>query len=387
MRIAVIADDLTGAAEIGGIGLSYGLKVEISRNVNAATTADMLVINTDARSLNEADAVQVTKIVSEQLKALNPQFVYKKIDSVMRGHVLPEITVQCEAMNLSRAIVVPANPALGRTLVKGHYYINNVPAHETSFGHDPEFPVVHSHVLTRFKHASDRVAVQPHHVNLNGKAIIIGEAETHGDLANWAEKLQPGTLAAGAAGFFTACMDALYPQKQSNNNVGDFNLNGPILYISGSTFKPSVSLVEKLHAANGPVSYMPEQLMQPGNTNDNLINYWANETAGFIADKNKAVMSIPVEDAEHNGNNAVHRRTQMAAAVKKVFEQTPISELVIEGGSTAAAILDALDIDTLLPVQELAPGVIRSAATKPYVNLHITLKPGSYRWSDKIWAF
>lgn len=387
MRIAVIADDLTGAAEIGGIGLSYGLRVEISRNVNAATTADMLVINTDARSLNEADAVEITRNISTQLKALNPQFIYKKIDSVMRGHVLPEITAQCEAMNLSHAIVVPANPALGRTLVKGHYYINNVPVHETSFGHDPEFPVAHSHVLTRFKQVADVMAVQPHYHTLNGKAVVIGEAETQGDLANWAEKLQHGTLAAGAAGFFTACMNALYPQKQGNNNVGNFNLNGPILYISGSTFKPSVGLIETLHAQNGPVSYMPVQLMQPGKTDHNLINYWANETAGFIANQNKAVMSIPTQDADHNGNNAVHRRTQMALAVKKVFEQVEVRELVIEGGSSAAAILDALNIETLQPVQELAPGVIRSAVNKPYANLHVTLKPGSYRWSDKVWAF
>lgn len=387
MMIAVIADDLTGAAEIGGIGLNYGLKVEISRNVNAATTAGMLVINTDARSLNEADAIEVTRKVSQQLKALNPDFIFKKIDSVMRGHVIAEINAQCEAMGLNRTIIVPANPALGRTLVKGHYYINNVPVHQTSFGHDPEFPVAHSHVLTRFKNVAGNIAVQPHHIALNGKSIVIGEAETHGDLSNWADMLQPGTLAAGAAGFFTACMDKLFAACQSNNNVGDFKLTEPILYISGSTFKPSADLVEKLHADNGPVSYMPEQLMQPGNENNTLLNYWANETAGFISQKNKAVMSIPVKGENHNGNNAVHRRTQMALAVKKVFEQVEVRELVIEGGSSAAAILEALNIETLEPVQELAPGVIRSAATKPYANLHVTLKPGSYRWSDKVWAF
>ena len=50
--LAVIADDLTGAAEIGGIGLSYGLKVEISSKVNPSTEADLLVIATDTRSKN-----------------------------------------------------------------------------------------------------------------------------------------------------------------------------------------------------------------------------------------------------------------------------------------------------------------------------------------------
>ena len=73
MMIAVIADDLTGAAEIGGIGLSYNFKVEISNEVNPHTTADMVVINTDARSKTEDEAVKITSKVSEQLKALHPR--------------------------------------------------------------------------------------------------------------------------------------------------------------------------------------------------------------------------------------------------------------------------------------------------------------------------
>src|SRR5882757_10096749 len=42
--IAVIADDLTGAAELGGIGLRYGLSVEVNMDVNLSTKADLLVI-------------------------------------------------------------------------------------------------------------------------------------------------------------------------------------------------------------------------------------------------------------------------------------------------------------------------------------------------------
>ncbi|MVN91927.1 four-carbon acid sugar kinase family protein [Mucilaginibacter aquatilis] len=385
MRIAVIADDLTGAAEIGGIGIKYGLKVEISRNVNTASPADMLVINTDARSMNEAEAIEVTRNVSEQLKSLNPQFVFKKTDSVLRGHVLAEIAAQCKAMNFSSAIIVPANPSLGRTLVKGHYYINNIPIHQTSFKDDPEFPVTHSHILTRFKSSPYLFSVMPHFANTNNETIIVGEAEVQGDLNNWADKLTNRTLAAGAAGFFTACLNKLIGEPQGNNTVDEFNLAGSILYISGSTFKPSVTLIEELNANNGPVSYMPENLAISGDDNETLLHDWAVETASLIEQQKKAVMSIPDNNNAHTSDGALHKRSFMARAVKKVFDKVQVNELVIEGGSTAAAILDLLNIHTMVPVQELAPGVIRSAV--PNTNLHITLKPGSYSWSKSIWAF
>ena len=42
--IVVIADDLTGAAELGGLALRYGLATEITTTVNATSTAELLII-------------------------------------------------------------------------------------------------------------------------------------------------------------------------------------------------------------------------------------------------------------------------------------------------------------------------------------------------------
>jgi uncharacterized protein YgbK (DUF1537 family) len=386
MKIAVIADDLTGAAEIGGIGLSYNFKVEIAQTVNPATTADMLVINTDSRSMSETEAVAITSRVSSELKALNPQFLYKKIDSVMRGHVVAEIITQCEVMEFNRALVVPANPALGRTLVNGHYYIDDVPLHQTSFKHDPEFPVLHSHVLTRFNDAEDVLSVQPHTTTLPPTGVIIGEAENAYELTQWADHLKTDTLAVGASGFFKACLNVLHPHVLLNN-LRDITLSGPILYISGSTYKNSADLIEKLHLNNGPVSYMPEALMQNNNLYNQTIANWIDEISNLLKKQGKAVMAIRQNDGDDVTYDALFLRRQMSLATKGVFEQTAVCELVIEGGSTAAAVLQELEISSVFPVQELSPGVIRNAAPANWPQLHITLKPGSYRWSDKVWAF
>ena len=78
--IAVIADDLTGAAELGGIGLSYGLNAEISTKVNPSSKADVLIIATDTRSKTREEAVADMVKVTEEIAKLKPSLVFKKID-------------------------------------------------------------------------------------------------------------------------------------------------------------------------------------------------------------------------------------------------------------------------------------------------------------------
>ncbi len=381
MKVAVIADDLTGAAEIGGIGLSYGLKVEIAKTVDPDTEADMLVIDTDARSKSQAEAVAAVAEVSRALNGLHPQLWYKKIDSVMRGHVLAEIKAQCEAMQLQKALIVPANPALGRTLVDGHYYVHGEPLHSTSFGYDPEFPVTDAHVASRF---NNEVIVQPPIQSLPLTGIVVGEAATMDDIDQWTHHMQNDVLLAGAAAFFTACMDRSFGEK-TVNDPEPVSLMSPILYVSGSTFEQSAQLISQLHADKGLVCYMPVALMNnEGDTNTEQLQQWVSEVAIILQQHGKAVMAIPqTGDAIHN---AKHLRMQMAFAVKAVFDQATVHELVIEGGSTAAAILEELNINSIFPTQELTAGVIRNAAPA-YPDLHITLKPGSYKWSNEVWAF
>ena len=89
--IAVIADDLTGAAELGGIGIRHGLKTEIRTAVGSATDAHLLIIAADSRSKDEPAAIEEMTIITQQLRTLNPEWVYKKTDSVLRGHVLADL--------------------------------------------------------------------------------------------------------------------------------------------------------------------------------------------------------------------------------------------------------------------------------------------------------
>ena len=57
-----------------------------------------------------------------------------------------------------------------------------------------------------------------------------------------------------------------------------------------------------------------------------------------------------------------------------------VKEIFIEGGSTAAAILEEIKIKQLSPVNELQRGVVRMKAN----DLLITVKPGSYELPEEI---
>ena len=92
--IAVIADDFTGAAEIGGIGLRHGLNVIIETRPIPDVNADLMVIATDTRSLQAKEAAEHICQITEQLLKLNPKFIFKKLDSVLRGNVVEELKAQ-----------------------------------------------------------------------------------------------------------------------------------------------------------------------------------------------------------------------------------------------------------------------------------------------------
>ena len=78
--IVVIADDLTGAAELGGLGLKYGLKVEVATSVDGHSKADLLIVSTDTRSMEKQNAVDEMIKVTSLVKKMKRAMIYKKVD-------------------------------------------------------------------------------------------------------------------------------------------------------------------------------------------------------------------------------------------------------------------------------------------------------------------
>ncbi len=381
--IVVIADDLTGAAEIGGIGLRYNLTVEITSPADLSSRADLLIVNTNSRSKSKEEAMNEIRSLCDQLKQLQPLFIFKKIDSVLRGHIIPEIEIQLKALNLKRALLVPANPAAGRKITDATYFIDGIPIHETDFSKDPEFPIKSSSVLKMLPAESLNIAVKNHLYELPLNEIVIGEVESEEDLTSWAKKIADGMLIAGSAAFFSAILEQRYTcfTKHYREHVA---LGFPLLYVCGTKFNASHALIEALKLKGKPVAYMPANLLN-AQSHDHDIITWSKKIQGLLEENGKAVIAIDQKNSFSENKEAVNIRKNMALAVAEVFKNNNIGELIIEGGATASEVLEQLNINKLFVVQELSPGVTRSLTTTK--GLAITLKPGSYTWSNKIWKF
>jgi len=386
--IIVVADDFTGAAELAGIGLSHGLTVELDIETPwTSTEVEMLVIATDTRSKNIEEAISEVKDLTERISAYNSTLVYKKIDSVMRGHILEEIETMVSGLGMKGAIIVPANPLLGRVIIDGHYYVNGEPLQKTSFSQDPEFEISTSSVaglLARNGSSPEFSIVKPEDFSGEGN-IILGEASSSEDLDFWAEKSISGWLPVGAAGFFHSLLHRNGKKVAvKKNGISLLDRKG-ILYICGSTFRGSREQV-KLASDSGPfVCYMPEELFQEGPSASESFHKWIDEVVFTLDSRGKAVVAIKQEVTSEGGKSKWIRK-QFSLLVESILERTVIRELVIEGGSTASAILYRLGFTRLKPFHQFGQGVIQmKIEDRPDLNL--TLKPGSYTWPDTVWKF
>src|SRR5438874_911312 len=146
IRALAIADDLTGAAEIAGLGVRYGLPTQLTRRSSARPTAALTVIDTDSRLLPPSDAASTVSDSIQHLPTRNFDIIYKKTDSLMRGPLLAEIEALMAALDKRAAILVAQNPSRGRTVQGGEYRIDGVPLHKTSLANDPEYPATSANV-------------------------------------------------------------------------------------------------------------------------------------------------------------------------------------------------------------------------------------------------
>jgi uncharacterized protein YgbK (DUF1537 family) len=357
--IAVIADDFTGAAELAGISLRYGLKVSVCLDKEADPDVDVLIVDTNSRSLKKEEALKVTTDAVRKVVQLNPEFIYKKIDSVLRGYVLDELKIQMQIAGFKKVFILPANPSLGRAIVNGKYFIEGKPVTETGFVSDPEFPIKSSFVNKILKDESVKVLKLSDELPTNG--FVVGEATNEDDVKQWADKLDNSWMFVGAGDFYTALLNKKYNQQTQPG----FQLQLPHLYVCGTSFKERKKQIKEIEKDMNCVSYLPESINEA----------WINKTGNILNKKGKAVIAIEETDVP-----ALLLRTTMAETVKDILDKEPIREIFVEGGSTAAAILQELNITKLLPVNELQRGVVRMKAG----NLFITVKPGSYPLPEEI---
>lgn len=382
--IIVVSDDFTGAAEIGGIGLKYGLDVEIFTKLPFESIADLVIIATNTRSKSMKEAKEESKLVSTYISNLKPELVFKKIDSVLRGHIVEETRVMMKTLKNKSAVIIPANPRLDRIVKKGIYFIGGKPIAETSFANDPEYSINCSKVMDILsknkKHDDLSYSKSMDCCAKNG--MIIGEVGNNTDMDIWGSVGDNDFLMVGSAGFFEAILkNRAFVKKTDNVTIPENRKNARII-ICGSAYHESRSFVRKAKENGFPVSYMSDQLFQSKEINSQEINFWKDEIIGLLKDYNQVILAIshPVIKSKKLTRKLKNILSQVVMAVNQELD---LLDFLIEGGSTASEILNLLGFTTLIPIYQYNQGVIKMNVKKAE-DIQIVLKPGSYKWPEEV---
>lgn len=144
----VIADDITGANDIGIMYAREGLSAHVysykEGEAAAYAPCDVLILDTDSRFDTKERAYEKVRGALEQIpKDGVVQYIDKQC-SVFRGNIGAEFDAMMDYLQVDFAVVVLGFPDNGRTTVEGKHYVHGVLLEDSQFRHDPVHPMLES---------------------------------------------------------------------------------------------------------------------------------------------------------------------------------------------------------------------------------------------------
>jgi hypothetical protein len=127
-RLALVADDLTGAADAAATFAARGFLSVVALGPGPVPPASVVARFSGGRDVPENEATRLTRRAVRSIRAhREPDRWFLKIDSVLRGHPGPELATTMAALGLERALVCPALPTEGRMVVDGRLRVADQP--------------------------------------------------------------------------------------------------------------------------------------------------------------------------------------------------------------------------------------------------------------------
>lgn len=198
MTLTIVADDLTGACDTGSLFAGRGSVPVTVWPDEPGPSAPVQVVDTESRGLAAAEA---RARVSRAARLAPAERYFKKIDSTLRGRIGAEVEGLVHATGGTTALVCPAFPAQGRTVVDRTLLVDGRPLAGV-------VDVLRTQVdrpvswipLTEVR--AGAMALAARLTRLAG-TVVIADAETDGDLDALVEAAlacEPQPVLAGSAG-------------------------------------------------------------------------------------------------------------------------------------------------------------------------------------------
>ena len=246
LKLAVIADDFTGALDTGVQFAKNDIPTQVILNMDAVSASDddkqVLVIDTESRHLRPELAYKKVYEAVRFAMALGAEHIYKKTDSTLRGNVGSELSAAMDASGEDALMFIPAFPQNGRITVGGVSYVDGVALMDTVYARDPIDPVKSSDIAQIIALQTDKKVFKHAQwgTDTGRGGIHVFDASTDEDLRIIAGKLKDTgglRLTAGCAGFAAALAGQIeFEREKLVKSIND----GPVLIVSGSVNTRSI---------------------------------------------------------------------------------------------------------------------------------------------------
>ncbi|MEL0456532.1 four-carbon acid sugar kinase family protein [Flavobacteriaceae bacterium SZ-1-7] len=380
--ITVIADDLTGAAEIAGICLRYGIDTTFGIDTMSQREAKVNIIATDSRSLSEAEAYQIHwQLAKKVIQKSKNQIIFKKCDSILRGYVLTELSALMDASEKSTVLLQPSNPVSNRVINEGMYYVNDIEIEKTGFSKDPDFPAKTSSVKKLLLSRTSKQDISVHTENITKidlKGIYIPDCNSEEDLMKNLKLYQDDFVIGGSAIFFEQFLIKL-KIASNKTELKKLHFSRDYILVSGSMYPDSIQFAKSHQTMGCPVVHFSNEMLQKEIKTD-VINVFDNKISEIYYKNKKLVLRVS-DDIQSFEDSWKILKSRLSTVVKHLIKRADIDEIFIEGGATAYDMLNTLGWNSFTPTEELAWGVVRMQ-NNSNPKKHITLKPGSYKWPE-----
>jgi uncharacterized protein YgbK (DUF1537 family) len=412
--LGCIADDFTGATDLANNLVRSGMRVVQVIGVPGRaldTDADAVVVTLKSRTLPKNEAIAQSLDALRWLQAHGAQQIYFKycstFDSTPQGNIGPVTEALMDGLASVKGadftIATPAFPDNQRTVFKGHLFVGDVPLNESGMQNHPLTPMTDSNLVRVLQaQCSGKVGLIDYTVVAQGEGAIraridelrgegvrlaIVDAISNDDLLRLGPALKGMPLVTAGSGVAIG-LPANFGITPSNTSATLPKATGLQAGLSGSCSQATNRQVTAFIEAGGPAFRIdPLQIAASVDVTAQALAWAAPRLSQgpvliySTADSN-AVKTVQGQLGVHQAG-AILEGT--LAAVARGLVELGVRQMVVAGGETSGACVQALNITQMKIGPQIDPGVPwchAHAHAASSVDLHLALKSGNFGGDD-----
>ncbi|EJL77865.1 hypothetical protein PMI15_04489 [Polaromonas sp. CF318] len=408
VKLGCIADDFTGATDLANNLVRSGMRVIQTIGVpqGGIGEADAVVVALKSRTIPAGEAVTQSLDALAWLKKQGASQFYFKIcstfDSTSDGNIGPVAEALMTALSTDFCCVTPAFPENHRTVFKGHLFVGDQLLSDSGMRNHPLTPMTNSNLVQVMQAQSDgKVALIEHAtVNAGGAAIqdkiahlrsqgfrfAIVDAIDNEDLLSLgrAISMMPLVVAGSGVAIGLPQNHGLTPSTKAAQLPPAAGLQA---IVSGScSIATNRQVAEFIRAGLPALAIDPLRIAAGNNVIQEALD-WASKQLGtqpILIYSSADPVSVKEVQGQLGVNDAGAMVEHALAAIAKGLVELGVRQLLVAGGETSGACVQALGIAQMRIGQQIDPGVpwCYAGASACGADIHIALKSGNFGTPD-----